>query len=160
MDEHNLDNIEDDGGFHCAMYADELISLSIANGQITQMQEAVLLWPGWSIPSAEDSSVLGSDDLDNEEDPEKDNELPSSNPHSASDDYVSTLFIIVHLRPGILHTQMLCINHIFIYPAPFTQPAPIVLMLTSQCHHHKYIVHYRLFCLTNFKSELFLPNTK
>ena len=88
MDERSLDNVEDDGGFHCAVYADELISLSIANGQITQMQEAVLSRPGcWSIPSAEDSSVLGSDDLDEEDDPEKDSELPSSGPHSESDDF-------------------------------------------------------------------------
>ena len=46
MDERSLDNIEDDGGFHRAVYADKLISLSIANGQITQMQEAVLSRPG------------------------------------------------------------------------------------------------------------------
>ena len=46
MEGRGLDYIEDEGEFHRAAYADDLIALSISNVQLNQVRECMLLWPG------------------------------------------------------------------------------------------------------------------
>ena len=57
LDDHGLLDVEDNGGFHRAVYADELIALTIAEGQTDQVKEVVDSWahPIWPDPDNESS---------------------------------------------------------------------------------------------------------
>lgn len=46
MEGCGLDHIEDEGEFHHAAYADDLIALSISNVQLNQIRECMLSQPG------------------------------------------------------------------------------------------------------------------
>ena len=57
LDDHGLSDIEDDGGFHRAVYADELVALTITEGQTDQVKEVVdsRAHPIWPDPDNESS---------------------------------------------------------------------------------------------------------
>ncbi|KIM57483.1 hypothetical protein SCLCIDRAFT_28821 [Scleroderma citrinum Foug A] len=61
LDDRGLSDVEDDGGFHRAVYADELIALTIAEGQTDQVKEVVdsRAHPIWPDP---DNESLGKDE--------------------------------------------------------------------------------------------------
>ncbi|KAF8444454.1 hypothetical protein L210DRAFT_3642698 [Boletus edulis BED1] len=95
MQARGLQNIEDDGEFYRAAYADDLITLSISNAQLNQARECMLSRPGFCpVPGVGNDAVdRGDQDLNNnnnnnevEEDKEEEPsgylypELPSSDP--------------------------------------------------------------------------------
>ena len=63
LDDRGLSDVEDDGGYHRAVYADELVTLTIAEGQVDQVKEVVDSWarPIW--PNLDDES--SGEDEDN-----------------------------------------------------------------------------------------------
>jgi len=72
LDRHGLSDIEDDGGYYCAVYADELVALTIAEGQTNQMKEVVDSWASWSDDdesSDEDRKLLFMGLLSSDDDP-------------------------------------------------------------------------------------------
>ena len=50
LDGRGLSDVEDDGGFHCAVYTDELVALTIVEGQTNQMKDVVESRVSWSNP--------------------------------------------------------------------------------------------------------------
>lgn len=75
VDDRGLSDVEDDGGYHRAVYADELVALTVAEEQVNQMKEVVdsrahPIWPDLnddSLSEDEDNNVpftglLSSDD--------------------------------------------------------------------------------------------------
>ena len=56
METRGLQNLEDDGEFYRAAYADDLIVLSISNTQLTQVRESLLDRPGF-YPFVRDHNV-------------------------------------------------------------------------------------------------------
>ena len=72
MDRRGLSDIEDDGGYHRAVYADELVALTIAEGQTNQMKEVVDSRASWSDDdesSDEDRKLLFTGLLSSDDDP-------------------------------------------------------------------------------------------
>ena len=72
LDRRGLSDIEDDGGYHRAVYADELVALTIAEGQTNQMKEVMDSWASWSDDdesSDEDRKLLFMGLLSSDDDP-------------------------------------------------------------------------------------------
>ena len=51
LDNRGLLEVEDDGTYHHAVYADDLLAITIAEGQAVQMEEVVRSWQdeGWPV---------------------------------------------------------------------------------------------------------------
>ena len=47
LDDHGMSDMEDDGGYHHAAYADELIQLTITEGQMKQVNKVMDSWGKW-----------------------------------------------------------------------------------------------------------------
>jgi len=64
LDDRGLSDMEDDGGYHRAVYADKLVALTIAEGQTNQVKEVAdsRAHPIW--PDLDDES-LGEDEDNN-----------------------------------------------------------------------------------------------
>ena len=75
LDDRGLSDVEDDGGFHRAVYVDKLVALTIAEGQTDQVKEVVdsRAHPIWPNPDNESS---GED---------KDNDIPFTGLLSSDD---------------------------------------------------------------------------
>jgi len=72
LDRRGLSDIEDDSGYHHAVYADELVALTIAEGQTNQMKEVVDSRASWSDDdesSDEDRKLLFTGLLSSDDDP-------------------------------------------------------------------------------------------
>jgi len=72
LDRCGLSDIEDDSGYHRAVYADEFVALTIAEGQTNQMKEVVDSWASWSDDdesSDEDRKLLFTGLLSSDDDP-------------------------------------------------------------------------------------------
>ncbi|KIM52796.1 hypothetical protein SCLCIDRAFT_32375 [Scleroderma citrinum Foug A] len=75
LDGHGLSDIEDDGGYHRAVYADELVALTIAEGQTNQMKGVVDSRASWT-------QHVG----DHDESSDDDSKLPFTGLLSSDDD--------------------------------------------------------------------------
>ncbi|KAN0091490.1 hypothetical protein V8E55_005056 [Tylopilus felleus] len=71
MERHGLDHIEDEGEFHHAAYADDLIALSISNAQLNQVHECMLSRPGLLSAYGVGSVDQDLDEQDSEGDEQK-----------------------------------------------------------------------------------------
>lgn len=56
LDGRGMSDVEDDGGYHCAVYADELVQLTIAEGQMNQVTEVMDSRSKWRGDEDEDRS--------------------------------------------------------------------------------------------------------
>ncbi|KIM50450.1 hypothetical protein SCLCIDRAFT_145480 [Scleroderma citrinum Foug A] len=75
LDGRGLSDIEDDGGYHCTVYADELVALTIAEGQTNQMKGVVDSRASWT-------QHVG----DHDESSDDDSKLPFTGLLSSNDD--------------------------------------------------------------------------
>ena len=68
LDDHGMSDMEDDGGYHHAAYADELIQLTVTEGQMKQVNKVMDSWGKW----------MDHDDDDDQEDGflEEDHNVP------------------------------------------------------------------------------------
>ncbi|KAL4068544.1 hypothetical protein V8B97DRAFT_2008821 [Scleroderma yunnanense] len=64
LDDHGLSDVEDNGGYHHAVYMNKLVTLTIAKGQANQVKEVIDSWahPIWPDP---DNELLGKDEDNN-----------------------------------------------------------------------------------------------
>lgn len=62
LDKRGLSDVEDDSGFHRAVYADELVALTIVEGQTNQMKEVVESRVSWRDPDLGDEESSSDED--------------------------------------------------------------------------------------------------